>query len=172
VVFATDSNGGVESASCRRNHHPSQRSLRIREWRKQRRDAFRRQRSRNHSFAFTVPLPCFFPHCLSGEFEIPCGSHNGVKQMGWCQTEIYYPMEASYLRSVLLWLQEYWTGPKVHVYPLRRVPQASQHYSVRRTLASPNRRGEIVDLPAFLPPRSWSQYRQRKAITVEGWQRW
>jgi transposase InsO family protein len=31
---------------------------------------------------------------------------------------------------------------------------------------------EIIDLPAFLPPRNTSKYRQRKAITVEGWQRW
>src|SRR6478609_7937104 len=54
----------------------------------------------------------------------------------------------SYLKSVLLWLQEYWTGPVVRVYPLRPV-QASLHYSARRTLAAPNRRGEIIDLPAF-----------------------
>jgi hypothetical protein len=37
--------------------------------------------------------------------------------MGRCQTE------TSYLKSVLLWLQEYWTGPAVHVYPLRAAPQ-------------------------------------------------
>jgi hypothetical protein len=28
-------------------------------------------------------------------------------------------MDTSYLKSVLLWLQEYWSGPPVHVYPLR-----------------------------------------------------
>ena len=66
--------------------------------------------------------------------------------MGRCQTE------TSYLKSVVLWLQEYWTGPAVRIYPLRAVPQVS-HYSARRTLAAPNRRGEIIDLPAFLPPR-------------------
>jgi len=37
----------------------------------------------------------------------------GIKQMGRCQTETYYRTEASYLKSVLLWLQEYWTGPAV-----------------------------------------------------------
>ena len=42
--------------------------------------------------------------------------------------------ETSYLKSVLLWLQEYWTGPALRVYPLRAVPQASRHYSARRTL--------------------------------------
>src|ERR1700756_1095625 len=42
---------------------------------------------------------------------------------------------------------------------LGRVPQASRQYSARRTLASPNRRDEIIDLPAFLPPRNSSQYR-------------
>jgi hypothetical protein len=150
---------------CEHNCHPWERSLRSH-------DGFRRQRSRNHSSGFTFPLPCFFPDCLAGELEIPSGSHNGVKQMGQCQTEIYYPMEASYLKSVLLWLQEYWTGPRVHVYPFRPVVQASQYYSVRRTIASPNRRGEIIDLPAFLPPRNSAQYRRRNAITVEGWQRW
>jgi hypothetical protein len=28
-------------------------------------------------------------------------------------------MDTAYLKSVLLWLQEYWSGPQVHVYPLR-----------------------------------------------------
>jgi C4-dicarboxylate-specific signal transduction histidine kinase len=30
--------------------------------------------------------------------------------MGPRQTEIYYPTETSYLKLILLWLQEYWTG--------------------------------------------------------------
>ena len=34
-----------------------------------------------------------------------------------------------------------------------RPVQASLHYSARRTLAAPNQRGEIIDLPAFLPLR-------------------
>ena len=63
--------------------------------------------------------------------------------------------ETSYLKSVLLWLQEYWTGPAVRVYPLRPV-QALLHNSARRTLAAPNQRGEIIDLPAFLPLRKSS----------------
>ena len=65
--------------------------------------------------------------------------------MGRYQTEIYYPTEVSYLKSVLLWLQKYWTGPAVRIYPLRAVPQASPHY---------NRRDVIIDLPAFLPARN------------------
>src|SRR5262249_40040034 len=88
--------------------------------------------------------------------------------MGRCQTETYYRTEASYLKSVLLWLQEYWTGPAVRVYPLRAVPQALRHYSARRTLASPNRRGEIIDLPAFLPVRTSSTCHPRKASIRDG----
>ena len=70
--------------------------------------------------------------------------------MGRYQTEIYYPTEVSYLKSVLLWLQEYWTGPAVR-YPLRAVPLASPHY---------NRRGVIIDLPAFLPARNMAAHRR------------
>ena len=40
--------------------------------------------------------------------------------MGRCQTETYYRTETSYLKSVLLWLQEYWTGPAVRVMRLGR----------------------------------------------------
>ena len=75
-----------------------------------------------------------------------------------------YQTETSYLKSVVLWLQEYWTGPAVRVYPLRAVPQVSRHYSTRRTHAALNRRDAIVDLPAFLPPRNLSEYRQRKTV--------
>jgi hypothetical protein len=82
--------------------------------------------------------------------------------MGPRQTEIYYPTEASYLTSVLLWLQEYWTGPAVQVRPLKPVPQVSRYYSPRRTYAAPNRRSEIIDLPAFLPPRSSSVRGKRR----------
>jgi hypothetical protein len=46
--------------------------------------------------------------------------------MARCQTETYYRPQASYLRSVLLWLQEYWTGPAVRVYPLRAVIRLEQ----------------------------------------------
>jgi hypothetical protein len=59
--------------------------------------------------------------------------------------------ETSYLKSVLLWLQEYWTAPRF--YPLRTVPQGSRHYPARRTHTALNRRDVIIDLPAFLPPR-------------------
>jgi hypothetical protein len=51
----------------------------------------------------------------------------------------------------LLWLQEYWTGPAVHIYPLRTVPQGSLHY---------NRRDVIIDLPAFLPARNLAAHRR------------
>ena len=76
---------------------------------------------------FTVPLPCFFPLCLVGRLKSPRGATKGVQQMGRYQAEIYYPTEASYLKSVLLWLQEYWTGPAVQVRPLKAVPQASRY---------------------------------------------
>ena len=72
--------------------------------------------------------------------------------MGRYQTETYYQTEASYLKSVLLWLQEYWTGPAVRVYPLKLAEQPSRHYSARRTHAALNRRDVVIDLPAFLPP--------------------
>ena len=99
-------------------------------------DNLRRQPSRNHPSGFTVPLPCFFPLCLAGRLEIPSGATKGDQAMGRCQTEIYYPTEASYLKSVLLWLQEYWTGPAVQVRPLKPVPQVSRYYSPRRTYAA------------------------------------
>jgi hypothetical protein len=67
--------------------------------------------------------------------------------MGRCQTE------ASYLKSVLSWLQEYWTGPAVRIHPLKQVEQGSRHYSARRTHAALDRRDVIIDLPAFLAPR-------------------
>jgi hypothetical protein len=38
-----------------------------------------------------------------------------------------YQTETSYLKSVLLWLQEYWTGTAVRIYPLRGAPQGSRH---------------------------------------------
>ena len=71
--------------------------------------------------------------------------------MGRRQTETFYRTETPYLKSVVLWLQEYWTGPPVRIYPLRAVPQASPHY---------NRRDVIVDLPAFLPARNVAAHRR------------
>ena len=85
--------------------------------------------------------------------------------MGPRQTETYYPTDTSYLKSVLLWLQEYWTGPAVRIYPLRAVQQPSRHYSARRMHAAMNWRDVIIDLPAFLPPRNSSEYRQRKNVS-------
>jgi hypothetical protein len=101
-------------------------------------DHLRRQPSRNHPSGFTVPLPCFFPLCLAGRLEIPKWSHKWDQAMG--RSEIYYPTEASYLKSVLLWLQEYWTGPAVQVRPLNSVPQVSRYYSPRRTYAARSKR--------------------------------
>jgi hypothetical protein len=48
--------------------------------------------------------------------------------MGRRQTEAYRWPGTPYLKSVLLWLQEYWAGPPVQVYPLRAVPQASRQF--------------------------------------------
>jgi hypothetical protein len=109
---------------------------------------------------FTVPLPCFFPFCLVGTREIPHGSYKkGFKKMRRHQTE------AAYLKSVLLWLQGNWTeSDPPRFYPLKEVEQRSRYFSGRRMHAALNRRGEIIDLPAFLPPRNSSQYRQRKTV--------
>ena len=73
--------------------------------------------------------------------------------MGRRQTETYYRTETSYLKSVLLWLQEYWTGPAVRIYPLRAVPQAIAALFRTEEHAAINRRDVIIDLPAFLPVR-------------------
>jgi hypothetical protein len=77
-------------------------------------------------------------------------------KMGRRQTEIYYQSEPAYLKSVLLWLQEYWTGPAPRFYPLNQVEQDSQYSSAWGACATSNRRDAIVDLPAFLPPRNSS----------------
>jgi hypothetical protein len=92
--------------------------------------------------------------------------------MGQRQTETTYQSEAAYLKSVLLWLQEYWTGPAPHFYPYKQAAQRPSHYFDEKARAAFNQRTERIDLPAFLLPRTSSQYRQRKAITVEAWQRW
>ncbi len=75
--------------------------------------------------------------------------------------------EAAYLKSVLFWLQGNWTEPDPpRFYPLRAVPQVTRRYSAPRTRAALNRRRDaIIDLPAFLPPRNLSEYRQRKNVT-------
>jgi hypothetical protein len=87
--------------------------------------------------------------------------------MGQRQTESSYQSEAAYLKSVLLWLQEYWTGPAPRFYPYkpaaqRPYKQAAQrpsHYSVEKVRAALNRQDAILDLPTFLPSRTSSQYR-------------
>jgi hypothetical protein len=63
--------------------------------------------------------------------------------------------EAAYLKSVLFWLQGHWSEPDPpRFYRLGEVEQASRHSSARRTRAALNRRDAIIDLPAFLPPRT------------------
>jgi hypothetical protein len=80
--------------------------------------------------------------------------------------------ETSYLKSVLLWLQEYWTGPEVRIYPLKQVEGGSRHYPALRTHATFNRRDVIIDLPAFLPPRKSLPRRTGRAPSVGGSERW
>jgi hypothetical protein len=63
--------------------------------------------------------------------------------MGRCQTE------TSYLKSVLLWLQEYWAGPAPRVYQLKRV-EVDRDSSVGRTHGALNRQDVITDLPCVL----------------------
>ena len=93
-----------------------------------------------------------FPSVEREQFQIPSGSHKGLKKMGRYQTE------AAYLKSVLLWLQGNWTEPDPpRLYSLRAVPQVSPNCSTRRAHAALNRRDGIVDLPAFLPPRNSSE---------------
>jgi len=70
------------------------------------------------------------------------------------QRETYYQTEAVYLKSVLLWLQEYWTAPAVYIYPLRAMPQGAQHGSARRTHTALNRRDGIIGLPALFHPEA------------------
>jgi hypothetical protein len=72
---------------------------------------------------------------------------DGVKQRPLIERKLLL------IERKLLRLQEYWTGPPVHVYPLGAVRQASRHYSVRRAHAALNRRDAIIDLPAFLPAK-------------------
>jgi hypothetical protein len=66
-----------------------------------------------------------------------------LNKMGRCQTE------TSYLKSVLLWLQEYWTGPEVQVYPLKATaltPQQArratkeEQFSATNLASAPERR--------------------------------
>jgi hypothetical protein len=77
--------------------------------------------------------------------------------MGRCQTETYYQTEASYLKSVLLWLQEYWAGPVVRAATIAALFRAED--------ARSNKSADgIIDLPPFLPPRNLPEYRQRKTV--------
>ena len=73
--------------------------------------------------------------------------------MGWRQPETSYQSEAAYLKSVLLWLQECWTGRAPRYYPFGQVEQGSKHYSVPRARTSSDKRDALMDIPAFLPPR-------------------
>ena len=84
------------------------------------------------------------------------------------QTEASYQSEAAYLKSVLLWLQEYWTGPAVRVYPLRAVPQGLQHYSARRTHAALNRRAAIIICPRSCHPEMFQNTASERLSIKEG----
>jgi hypothetical protein len=49
--------------------------------------------------------------------------------------------DTPYLLSVLLWLQEYWSGPPVYVYPLRAAQSQPLPYAAgpRRRMNAPMR---------------------------------
>ena len=80
-----------------------------------------------------------------------------------------YQAETSYLKSVLLWLQEYWTEPDPpRIYPLKQVEGGSRHSSARRTHAALNRRNVTIDLPAFLPLRKPQSMANRAAKFARG----
>jgi hypothetical protein len=63
-----------------------------------------------------------------------------LNDMGRRQTETSYQSEAAYLKSVLLWLQDYWTGPALRYYLFAPVEQGSKRLdklcsrSARKTL--------------------------------------
>jgi hypothetical protein len=97
-----------------------------------------------------------FSRLFSRPVSNPPRATKGVNEMGRRQTEIYYQSEAAYLKSVLLWLQEYWTGPAPRFYPIRQAEQEPRHCSAQGTHAVSNRQGATIDLPAFLPPRNSS----------------
>lgn len=82
--------------------------------------------------------------------------------MGQRQTETFYQSEPAYLKSVLLWLQEYWTGPAPRFNPYKQVAQAVRHHSAPRTNAALDKENAIVDLPSFLPAGSPSEWRRRR----------
>ena len=133
---------------------------------------FRSQRSRNHHRGSPFLCLAYFPTVSAGTLEITSGSRKRSKANGTVSnrdllfTESVLSEVSSDLASRIL----DWTNG-AHV-SAQAGAKASRHHSVRRTVASPNRRGEMIDLPALLPPRNSSQYRLRKAVTIEGWHRW
>jgi hypothetical protein len=81
--------------------------------------------------------------------------------MGRPQTETFYQSEPAYLKSVLLWLQEYWTGPAPRFHPFGQVEAGLPRYSAQKAHAAPNRQDAIVDLPTFPPFRRSSARPER-----------
>jgi hypothetical protein len=90
--------------------------------------------------------------------------------MGRCQTE------TSYLKSVLLWLQEYWTEPDPpRIYLLKRVEGGSRHSSARRTHAAfksarrDNRSARVLATPKVvaMPTANKSQSGKEKESRMD-----
>jgi hypothetical protein len=73
--------------------------------------------------------------------------------MGRPQTEIFYQSEPAYLKSVLLWLQEYWTGPTPRFRPFGQIEQGLPRYPAQKAHAALNRQDAMVDPSTFLPSR-------------------
>src|SRR5262249_7620094 len=114
--------------SSRLTSSPRRLSLTIRESRKRMVVTLRRKHSRNHR-----PGSLFFCRAFSRLFSWRASNSPratiGVNEMRRRQTEIYYQSEPAYLKSVLLWLQEYWTEPAPRFYPLNQVEQESRYSS-------------------------------------------
>jgi hypothetical protein len=89
--------------------------------------------------------------------------------MGRRQTETTYQSEAAYPKSVLLWLQEYWTGPAPRFYTYKQHAQGPRHYAAQSANAGLDKQDVVVDLPPFLPPRKSPVH--RTGAGSEPWQR-
>ena len=115
--------------------------------------------SNTHEAHRAAPLffAVLFSVCLAGTLQIPSGSHKGDEEWDSVKQRLIVGMEASYLKSVLLWLQEYWIGPAVRVYPLRAVPQASRHHPRRSSHAGLDKQDMIFDIAVFLSRRKSSR---------------
>jgi hypothetical protein len=108
------------------------------------------QHSRNHCPFSRFLCRAFFPSVYVVGVKSRAGHEKGLSN-GTASNRDFLSDRNILSEISSAWLQEYWTGPPVRIYPLRAVPQASPHY---------NRRDVIIDLPAFLPARNMAAHRR------------